>query len=208
LGNLRLDHLKRFYNGHIAENYAQSGLELHFDITENDTSPFGGRCRCLDSHRVVVSDNHEFVVFVEVAESLKRARPGASVVWLQPLDRGDMRLSQPFQVSTFPPIEFVWAAFDGKLCSSSLLAGIQSGELPYQIIERASQANGDIPDKDSASFGNDRRASLDHERSLCFSRVYSQIGLSLNYSGFGLSGANLTAENLQFLQVLACPIYA
>jgi hypothetical protein len=208
LGNLRLYYLKRFYDGHsIAEGYAQGWLELHFHITEDDAAPFCGRCRCLNSHQIIVGDDHEFIVFVEIAKFLKRLRPIASVVRLQPLDCCDMRLGQTFKISTFPPIEVVCAAFDRKLCTLSFFAGIQPGELPNQIIEGASQANGGISNKDLTSVGNDCGARLNHKRHLCFSRIYRQIGLSLNHRGFGLSGTNLSAENLQFMQVFVCPIY-
>src|ERR1700730_6234110 len=120
LGNLRLYCLQRFYDGHsIAERYAQGWLELHLHITEDNTAPFCGRRRCLNSHRIIVGDDHEFIVFVEVAEFLKRLHPIASVVRLQPLDCCDMRLGQTLKVSTFPSIEVVCAAFDRKLCMFS-----------------------------------------------------------------------------------------
>ena len=148
LCDLPLDHLKRFYNWQsVAEGYAQCGLDVHAHGEPLDVGVFCARYRQVSTEKIVVRDDHEIIVLVEVAQSLKVRGPLISVVRLQPLDSCDMHFGNPSEVPIALSLELVRRAFDRELNMRPLGPGIEFEQSRGQVVEGASQAIAHFPNK-------------------------------------------------------------
>lgn len=205
LGNLRLDHLKRFYNWQsIAEGYAQGRLEFH---THGQFAgvPFCGRYLVMEV--VNMPDENEIVVLVQIAQSLKVCGPFASVVRLQPLDCCDMGVGETFEVAGRMSLEAVWRRFDRKLCISSLGSAIQFRQAADQVIQGRPKTVGDLADQDLKLVG-DRNVLKDFSFRYdgALAMRYRSVVHTLDDRRFSLSGDNLIMDSLNLFDMFPCPV--
>jgi hypothetical protein len=205
LGDLRLDHLKRFYNWQsIAEGYDQGWVEFHIHGSFSGL-PFRGRYR--SANQSVMPHDHEIIVSMHITHFLKVNKPSIpSIVRLQLLDFCDMSVIDPLKKPGSLPLELIWRFFDRKLCVASLSRCVEHGQSDGQVVKGRPKAPASFTDQDS-EFIRDRDAPPCNGEKMCeLTRAYGTIGASLDDRRFSLSGDNLVMQSFKFLQMFPCPV--
>lgn len=204
IGNLRLECLKRFYDGRsVWEQYSghsPSVLHIHMGL-EGAGACLRYRSAKNHAHLLGANDEGEMPVFIRVGQTAQQSRPVASFVRLQPLYVCDMSGIETSQESLLlPSLESLWRVFDGKLRAALRLTRVENSESVHEIIEGGSQVIGNLADE-NANLERDWQMRLATLRmfigDLLFVEIFgSEISLRL------LKSLDL---NIEIHQVFFCP---
>lgn len=233
LGNLRLDYLKRLYQGHsIVEGYTQHRFDLHLhaewvgtglcarfraasdlefnifsrgirdDLTARPHGNFS-----FDTDELIMGDHDEFLMFVEVTESLQRSGPCASIVRLQLLDCCNMRSVEPREHARGVPFEVGWARFDRELQTLASRSRVECGQLDNEVVQADTKTAGDVASEHHYSVRNLGVPSvIDPVRFSQLAGLYRRgIRIHLNDSGFGLGFTNIVMEGFKLHEMFISP---
>lgn len=223
VGDLRLEYLKRLYDGRsIIEGYETGNVELHvhgrftilcdFDIEHDSRLEVGAGHGMRDSHvcgvvthflrdGLVMFTDSESPMLVWIGDGSESFRPTDSVIRLQFLDQCRMSVINAAQVGLAPSLESVWRVLDRELSSVLDCPAIQSGQFVDQEIESGSQMIDDFTDKDRhvrRHFDKTLESYCGRERLL--------IKLKVTDGQFTFSVEELLGNGFEVDQVFVCPI--
>ena len=190
LGNLRMEYLKRFYDGSsVIERYLKGDISIHVHgiVTGVDSHMKEG-CLTLNARvqddgalgnwvnreGLSGSDNRQGFMLVWIGESLESARPVTTITRLQAFNACLVGVRKPSKItpiisngSTLLPtpthIPSMFSIFDRKLCSLLNLPRIQNGKFVDQIIKSSPKVVYDLADEDAQYQRNGRLPQVDCE---------------------------------------------
>jgi hypothetical protein len=206
VGNLRLDYLKRVYQGEpFVECYLNHILEIHTHLVFEGIGVCGVYRILLGSDENSVLQEKEIIVFCEVAEDGKESRPAASVVRLQLLDCCDMRIADTFKGTPSGFLELLWSVGDRKLCSLLPGSAVENSKLPNHVIECGTEAIGSLSRDNSDPNANHGIGVTNLPGFDRLAGAYRSLRLKLDDSGLSLFSSDLIMENLKLGKVFAAP---
>lgn len=209
LSNLRRKLLECFYDRRsrsIDERYRDGEAELHVHGLIGDYR-FCATWRYGEDHGV--HDCCQVPVFVGVGDVSENACPLTSVAGLQPLERCDMYIAQSLETTRSPTAEALFGVLDKKLCAIYGVAGIETGQLIDQIIQRGPQVVDHLADENANDVRY--RAEGDTRRTKYYQNlasIWQKAGcwLALNNDCITYFLADGLDPSLQIRQVFACPL--
>jgi len=187
LGNLRMEYLKRFYDGgSIIERYIKGDISIHihgiaFGMTPNPKEHCLTFFSGVDNNKSFANSLHrqgthwsydsQGSVLVWVGDTFENAHPVTTEARLEKLDRCLVATRDSSQVTT--PIQnlssldaigtqlpILWSIFDRKLCSLLNLPRIQNGKFIDQIIKSSPKVVYSLPDENAKLMRKDISAVL------------------------------------------------
>ena len=149
-----MEYLKRFYDGHsIVERYIEGNSDIHIHGLR------GKRFECWVIHSAVINelrgvDHGQGDMFIRVGENVQAARPVASIVRLEALNRCLVAGREFPDVAVSPrafcaPVEAAFVLFDRKLRSLLDASRIEQGKFKHEIVERSPEIIHALPDQDA-----------------------------------------------------------